>query len=92
MNKKEGKTSIQELASAMASREIGIEIGLQWLVANGGLTVNVDDGQVVLSNEKQEKNPYLQAELFIALKGVLNETSAYRKYFKTIEDLKGLFQ
>jgi single-stranded-DNA-specific exonuclease len=92
LNKKEGKTSIQELASAMASREIAIEIGLQWLVANGGLTVNIDEGQVTLSNEKQEKNPYLQAELFIALRGVLNETSAYRKYFKTIEDLKGLFQ
>lgn len=92
LNKKEGKTSIQELASAMASREIGVEIGLQWLVANGGLTVNVDEGQVVLSNEKQEKNPYLQAELFIALRGILNETSAYRKYFVTVKDLKILFQ
>jgi len=91
LNRKEGKTSIQELASAMASREIAIEIGLQWLAANGGLTVNVDEGQVTLSNEKGEKNPYLQAELFIALRGVLNETSAYRKYFKTVEDFKGLF-
>ena len=45
-----------------------------------------------LSNEKQEKNPYLQAELFVALRGVLNETSAYRKYFATVEDLKTLFQ
>lgn len=92
LNKKAGKTSIQELASAMASREIAIEIGLQWLVANGGLTVNVDEGRVTLSNEKQEKNPYLQAELFIALRGVLNETSAYRKYFVTVEDLKMLFK
>ncbi|MBL8089891.1 MAG: single-stranded-DNA-specific exonuclease RecJ [Anaerolineales bacterium] len=87
LNKKEGKTSIQELASAMASREIAIEIGLQWLVANGGLTVDVDEGPVTLSNEKQEKNPYLQAELFIALRGILNETSAYRKYFATTENL-----
>jgi len=90
LNKKEGKTTIQELASAMASREIAVEIGLQWLVANGGLTVNVDEGKVILSNEKQEKNPYLQAELFVALRGVLNETSAYRKYFATVEDLKTL--
>lgn len=92
LNKKEGKTTIQELASAMASREIGIEIGLQWLVTNGGLTVNVDESQVTLSNEKQEKNPYLQAELFIALRGILNETSAYRKYFATVEDLNLLFK
>jgi len=92
LNKREGKTTIQELASAMASREIAVEIGLQWLVANGGLTVNVDEGQVTLSDEKQEKNPYLQAELFTALKGILNEASAYRKYFATVADLKILFR
>ncbi|MFN3491301.1 MAG: single-stranded-DNA-specific exonuclease RecJ, partial [Anaerolineales bacterium] len=92
LNKKEGKTSIQELAASMASREIAIELGLEWLHANGGLTVNINEGHVVLSNEKGEKNPYLQAELFIALRGVLNESSAYRKYFATVEDLKGLFK
>lgn len=92
LNKKEGKTTIQELASGMASREIAIEIGLQWLAASGELTVNVEENSVTLSNDKQEKNPYLQAELFIALRGVLNETSAYRKYFATVEDLKILFQ
>ncbi|MCC7119843.1 MAG: single-stranded-DNA-specific exonuclease RecJ, partial [Anaerolineales bacterium] len=91
LNKKEGKTTIQELACAMASREIAIELGLEWLRANGGLTVSIEDGQVTLSNETQEKNPYLQAELFLALRGVLNEISAYRKYFVTAEDLKSLF-
>lgn len=91
LNKKAGKTSIQELASAMASREIAIELGLEWLRANGGLTVHMDEGQVTLLNEKGEKNPYLQAELFIALRGVLSETSAYRKYFVNVGDLKTLF-
>lgn len=92
LNKKEGKTSIQELASAMASREMAIELGLEWLHANGGLTPMIEDDLVTLSNETQEKNPYLQAELFIALRGVLNEISAYRKYFATVEDLKMLFK
>lgn len=92
LNKKAGKTTIQELASAMASREIAIEIGLQWISASGGLSVTVDEGQVTLSNEKREKNPYLQAELFTALRGVLNEIVAYRKYFATVGDLKGLFK
>ncbi len=91
LNKKDGKTSIQELASAMASKEIAVEIGLQWLVANGGLTVDINEDDVKLSNGNQEKNPYLQAELFIALRGVLNEISAYRKYFVTVEDLKKIF-
>jgi single-stranded-DNA-specific exonuclease len=92
LNKKDGKTTIQELASAMASREIAIELGLEWLRANGGLSLIIEDDSITLSNETQEKNPYLQAELFIALRGVLNETSAYRKYFTTVQDLKVLFK
>lgn len=90
LNKREGKATIQEFTSAMASREAAIQIGLQWLAASGELTVNIEDDLATLSAEKQEKNPYLQAELFIALKGILNETYAYRKYFATV-DLKTLF-
>lgn len=70
----------------MASRESAIQIGLEWLAAS----VNIEEDIINLSTEKQEKNPYLQAELFIALKGILNETSAYQKYFATV-DLKTLF-
>jgi hypothetical protein len=92
LNKKAGKTTIHELAAAMAAREIAVEIGLQWLSATGQLSVNVDEDQVRLEAAAQEKNPYLQAELFIALRGVLNETSAYRKYFATATDLKKLLQ
>lgn len=92
LNKKDGKTSIHELAGAMAAREIAIELGLEWLVASGQLTVSSEDNIVLLSKETQEKNPYLQSELFIALRGVLNETSAYRKYVATVNDLKQLFK
>jgi single-stranded-DNA-specific exonuclease len=92
LNKKNGKTTLHELAAAMAAREIAVEIGLQWLSATGQLSVNVDEDQVRLEAAAQEKNPYLQAELFIALRGVLNETSAYRKYFATATDLKKLLQ
>ena len=74
----------------MASRESAIEIGLQWLSAGGQLSVRVEEGLVELSKEKQEKNPYLQAEFFTALKGILNETSSYRKYFASA-DLRNLF-
>jgi single-stranded-DNA-specific exonuclease len=92
LNKKNGKTTVHELAAAMAAREIAVEIGLAWLAAGGQLTVAIEDDDVLLSKEMQEKNPYLQAELFIALRGVLNETSAYRKYFATATDLKKLLQ
>ncbi|MDP1545629.1 MAG: single-stranded-DNA-specific exonuclease RecJ, partial [Anaerolineales bacterium] len=92
LNQRRGKTTISELAAASAARESAIQIGLQWLAAGGQLSVSIEGDDVLLSKEMQEKNPYLQAELFIALRGVLNETSAYRKYFATISDLTPAFQ
>ncbi|HET7143397.1 MAG TPA: DHHA1 domain-containing protein, partial [Anaerolineales bacterium] len=91
INQRNGKATVHELAAAMASRESAIQIGLEWLGAGGQLSVIIEEDIVSLSTQGQEKNPYLQAELFIALKGILNETSAYRKYFATV-DLKTLFQ
>lgn len=92
LNQRHGKTTVSELAAAVAARESAIQLGLQWLAASGQLTVNVEENDVQLSKETQEKNPYLQAELFIALRGVIHETAAYRKYFATITDLKILFK
>ena len=90
LNQRGGKATIHELVVAMASREGTIEIGLQWLAAGGHLSVSVDDDEVILSVEKPEANQYLQKELYIALRGLLTETSAYRKYFATA-DLKSAF-
>lgn len=92
LNQRHGKTTISELAAASAAREGAIQIGLEWLAAGGQLTVSIEDDAVLLSKETQEKNPYLQGELFIALRGILNETLAYRNYFATITDLKTLFR
>ncbi|MCZ2289732.1 MAG: single-stranded-DNA-specific exonuclease RecJ [Anaerolineales bacterium] len=88
----EGKTKVQDLAGAMASRESAVQVGLDWLAAGGHLSVTVEEDDVALSNKKREKNPYLQAELFVALRGILNETSAYRKYFATVENVGGLLK
>ena len=90
INQRGSKATVHELTAAMASRENAVQIGLEWLAAGGQLSVSIEEDIVSLSAEKQEKNPYLQAELFIALKGILHETSAYRKYFATV-DLKTLF-
>jgi single-stranded-DNA-specific exonuclease len=90
INQRKGSTTIQELCAAMASREIAIHLGLEWLSAGGQLTVRIDDDLISLSSEKQDKNQYLQAELFVALRGILTEISAYRKYFATVEDVSKL--
>lgn len=91
LNQRGGRATVQEFAAAMASREGTVEVGLQWLAAGGQLNVEIEEERVTLSAWKQEKNPYLQAELFVALRGILNETSAYRKYFATAGDLENLF-
>jgi len=91
LNQRHGKTTISELTSASAARESAIQLGLEWLAASGELTVKIEADEVTLDKAKQDTNPYLQAELSIALRGVLNETAAYRKYFATASDLKYLF-
>ena len=90
LNRREGRITVGELASALASREAAVQVGLEWLATGGQLAVEFEDDQVELSKNASEKNPYLQAELFVALRGVLNETAAYRKYFATASDLTGL--
>lgn len=92
LNQRRGKTTVSELAAASAARESAIQLGLEWLAAGGQLTVSIEEDAVLLSKETREKNPYLQAELFTALRGVLNETSAYRKYFSNVDDLKKVFK
>ena len=76
-----GRTQLVKLAAALSARESAVEIGLQWLAAGGHLSVDVEEDEVILSAQKPEANPYLQKELYVALKGLLNETFAYRKYF-----------
>ncbi|MEW6029992.1 MAG: single-stranded-DNA-specific exonuclease RecJ [Chloroflexota bacterium] len=91
LNRRDGQATIQKLAAALAARESAIQIGLEWLAAGGHLAIDIRDGNITLSKERREKNPYLQAELLVALKGILNETAAYRKYIATASDLKTLF-
>ncbi|MFZ5819820.1 MAG: hypothetical protein ACOYYJ_07955, partial [Chloroflexota bacterium] len=85
LNQRGGQATIPELAAAMAAREGAVEIGLQWLAAGGHLSVEVEGEQVSLSAEKPGKDAYLQAELFVAVKGLLEETAAYREYFRKAE-------
>ncbi|GJQ53163.1 MAG: single-stranded-DNA-specific exonuclease RecJ [Anaerolineaceae bacterium] len=81
INNKDGKVSVDELAVATAGRVNAVRIGLEWLSAGGHVTVVPADESVLLSAGNGEANQYLQKELFIAVRGILEETSAYRDYF-----------
>lgn len=81
INQREGKATIQELAAVTGQREKAVQIGLEWLAAGGHISIESLNGSVQLSKGKGEANPYLQKELFIAIRGILEETAAYRLHF-----------
>jgi single-stranded-DNA-specific exonuclease len=90
INQREGKVAVQEMAGVTGQRENAVQIGLEWLAAGGHITIENQDGTVLLSRGKGESNPYLQKELFIAVRGILEETAAYRDHF-TRASLDSLF-
>ncbi len=90
ITKKDGKTKISELAAATAQREATVRIGLEWLAAGGHIAVTGEEDAVLLSNGNGEGNEYARKELYVAIKGLLEETAAYRNYVATIKDPKDL--
>jgi single-stranded-DNA-specific exonuclease len=77
---KDGKVSTEELASATAQRESAVRIGLEWLAAGGHVSIAGEEESLVLSAGNGESNRYLQKELYVAVKGILEETAAYRDH------------
>ena len=60
-------------------------LGLEWLAAGGHVSIQREDGTVLLSQGNGESNQYLQRELYLAVKGILEETAAYRAHFQRAE-------
>jgi single-stranded-DNA-specific exonuclease len=93
INQRGGKVTIQELAVATGQRESAVRIGLEWLAAGGHISIQTDAAReaLLLSGGNGEPNQYLQKELYIAVKGILEETAAYRAHFARAS-LESLFQ
>jgi single-stranded-DNA-specific exonuclease len=85
INQRGGKVSVRELAVATAQREATIRLGLEWLAAGGHVKVQNEADEITLSAGDGIANQYLQRELYIAVKGLLEETAAYRNYFSRAE-------
>lgn len=81
--KKGGETTISALAAATAQREATVRIGLEWLSAGGHVAISGENDAVLLSTGSGEGQQYVQKELFVAVKGLLEETAAYRAHFQT---------
>jgi hypothetical protein len=85
INQKGGKVTVGELAVVTGQREGTIRLGLEWLAAGGHISIERDDETVLLSTGNGELNQYLQRELYLAVKGILEETEAYRAHFQRAE-------
>jgi single-stranded-DNA-specific exonuclease len=81
MNKRGGSVTLAELAAATAQREATVRLGLEWLAAGGYFGFSIEEQQLKLTAQTGPANPYLQQELFTAIKGLLAETAAYRAFF-----------
>jgi len=85
INRKAGKVKISELAVVTAHREVTIRLGLEWLAAGGHLFLEREEDEYHIVNGDGTANPYLKSELYVAIKGVLEETAAYRAHFSRAE-------
>jgi single-stranded-DNA-specific exonuclease len=82
INQKGGKVTVGELAVATGQREGTIRLGLEWLAAGGHISIQRDEEIILLSAGNRDLNQYLQRELYLAVKGILEETEAYRTHFQ----------
>jgi single-stranded-DNA-specific exonuclease len=82
INQKGGQVTVGELAVTTGQREGAIRLGLEWLAAGGHVSIQRDDETVFLSSGNGELNQYLQRELYVAVRGILEETTAYRAHFQ----------
>lgn len=85
INQRGGKVTVGELAVVTGQREGAIRLGLEWLAAGGHISIQRDDETILLSTGNGELNQYLQRELYLAVKGILEETEAYRAHFQRAE-------
>jgi hypothetical protein len=85
INQRGGKVTVGELAGVTGQRGGTIRLGLEWLAAGGHISIQRDDETVLLSTGNSELNQYLQRELYLAVKGILEETEAYRAHFRRAE-------
>jgi single-stranded-DNA-specific exonuclease len=82
INHRDGKTSYQELAAATGQRLSTIELGLNWLVSCGKITLkHQEDDQLWVTYGEAINDPGGAARLRTEISELLAETTAYRAFF-----------
>ncbi len=88
IEKLDGRVPLDRLAAAAGQRPATVRIGLEWLVAKGLVLFEIDSERMVTlrTAETEQKNtPGDNAPLIARLRALLDETAAYRQYFRSAE-------
>jgi single-stranded-DNA-specific exonuclease len=78
---KEGEVNLEELAAALGHRSATARLGLDWLVAQGKLSIYADEGEIVVLRPAQ-RPPAEESLVKNLLQTALAETAAYRRFFR----------
>ncbi len=80
---KEGEVILEEMAAALGHQIATIRLGLDWLAAQGKLTVYVEEDDILVlrpGNQAADENTVAMIEEMLKL--ALAETEAYRNFFR----------
>lgn len=81
MGEYSGKTSIKELAAASAQSEVTVQKGLEWLVAQGLISIKEEPDESLLVTKGGPSNKELSENLLNDIQELLRETEAYRSHY-----------
>jgi hypothetical protein len=79
---KEGEVYLADLAAALGHRGTTARLGINWLVAQGKLTIYAEEEALLVLRPAQQPATELATTIENMLKSALAETSAYRRFFK----------
>ncbi len=79
---KEGEITLERLAAATGQRRETARLGIDWLVAQGKLTIYVEEDGVLVLRPARQPPAENGATVEAILKNHLAETAAYRHFFK----------
>ncbi len=91
---KEGEIVVDELAAALGHRAKTTRLGIDWLIAQGRLSLYVEEDDILVVRLAQNTPNTIASTLETVLKEILTETAAYRRFFReaTLASLQKVFE
>jgi len=85
LNVRGGRCRVADLAAAMGHREQTVRKGIEWLVARGQIVVISEEDGVLLLDRANKPTEGRTEDLYRQLRVLLDETAAYRSFFRRAE-------